>query len=86
MMLVTFGILTPMTMGMMYFEIRKAANELTNEFQSSVASPVADRNKEFKQTKEDPIDNTKLLTYEVELPNHEVLSKDKCPTKATKTA
>lgn len=76
--------------GKIFFEIRKATNELTKEFQSSLGSPVDTLNKAFVQTtspcvveqethgaQENSITDEKLLTYEDEITTSEKSSKTK---------
>ncbi|ODA41999.1 twin-arginine translocase TatA/TatE family subunit [Desulfosporosinus sp. BG] len=73
------------TLGKVVFEIRKATNELTKEFQSSLDTPANVLNKAFEQTissktseqetvippkeAEDISNDEKLLTYEDEKPD-----------------
>jgi len=72
------------TIGKLFFEIRKATNELTKEFQSSMDGPGNILNKAFEQTtsprvakqvthdaQENSITDEELLTYEDEIPTSE---------------
>ena len=72
------------SIGKLVFEIRKATNELTKEFQSTIDTPTNIINKAFEQTTssrvaeretdtpqggtEDPKSEEDLLTYEDEIP------------------
>lgn len=72
------------SLGKLVFEIRKATNELTNEFKSTLDTPTNIMNKAFEQTTtsrgsekdtdapksetEDPKSDEELLTYEDEVP------------------
>lgn len=82
------------SIGKLVFEIRKATNELTKEFQSTIDTPTKIMNQAFDQMTsspsaekvtaasqseaEDPKLNEELLTYEDEIPNKEV-PKDEIP-------
>ena len=76
--------------GKMFFEIRKATNEFTQEFQNSMDSPTDSLNKasekttpprvaqlETRSSSDNSIINEKLLTYECEIQASEESTKGK---------
>lgn len=79
------------SIGKLVFEIRKATNELTKEFQSTIDTPTNIMNKAFEQVTSSPGTgkatdapqsvaedhklDEELLTYEDEIPNNKI-SKD----------